>query len=68
MSAPKIDFSGTEKTIGGYTVKQVKFNSTMNVWTGLIYDETWASKWITCLWDRNGKIKNKQASSNYNLK
>lgn len=57
----KQDFSNRTETKTGVSIRDVKFNSTMNVWLGMVFDKTSfrPDKWSTITWKPSGKCINR---------
>lgn len=50
------------KTVKGYEVKDLKWNSAINAYLGLVADPVWKSPtrdYISCSWNKDGKCFNR---------
>ena len=55
------DLTGTLKTKTGVDTKNIFYNSAMNFYLGMVWDEKsyLEDKWTTCIWHKNGKCINR---------
>jgi len=55
------DLSGIIETKTGVSVKEVRFNTAVNKYLGMVWDEKsyLENKWTTCIWTKNGKCINR---------
>jgi hypothetical protein len=55
------DLSGTIETKTNVKVKDVRFNSAVNLYLGFVWDEKSyrEDKWTTCSWYKSGKCINR---------
>jgi hypothetical protein len=57
-----INFETVTATVGGYTVKDIKWNSAANLYLGFVADPQWTRPdrpFITCSWTKKGKCINR---------
>jgi hypothetical protein len=55
------DLSGISETKTGVKVKDLFFNTLMNYYLGMVWDEKsyLENKWTTCTWKKSGKCVNR---------
>lgn len=55
------DFTGTTKTKTGIDCKDVRFNTAVNKYLGMVWDESAyrPDKWTSCTWTKSGKCVNR---------
>jgi hypothetical protein len=55
------DLSTTTESVTGVQVKDIKFNSAVNLYLGFVWDATSfrENKWTTCSWTKSGKCVNR---------
>lgn len=55
------DFTGTTKTKSGLDCKDVVFNTAVNKYLGMVWNEKSFNtyKWTTCTWTKSGKCVNR---------
>lgn len=59
----KNDFTAVTQTALGIPVRKVAYNNIPQKWLGQVQQQD--GKWISCLWDKNGKCKTRPE---FNLK